>query len=145
MDTGGEGGCDLMDDNIIQLDVIRIDRNKPRKCTCKHPKFTLDTKNREVTCGCGMVHDPFEAMLNLAGRHEELNRQQRSLNDQRTQWLKEKPHSVIFKGLERSYRKGTMLPFCPSCGDMIDFKDMMSFGNAEFYRKLKAKSKGDDS
>jgi len=88
-----------------------------------------------------MTHDPFEALVNLAGRHEELNRQQTSLFEQRNQWLKEKPHSVIFKRLEQSYRRGTMLPFCPKCDQLFDFKDVNSFGNAEFYRKLEARKR----
>lgn len=50
--------------DIVQLDTIRIERQKPRKCTCdpydKH--FTVDKVNREITCGCGLVVDPYEAM-----------------------------------------------------------------------------------
>lgn len=130
-------------DNIIQLDTVRIERHKPRKCTCKVRKFTIDTTNREITCGCGLVVDPFEAMLYLTEYFEEINRQHRALNEQRKQWLKEKPHSVIFKRLEQLYRKGTMLPFCPKCNEMIDFKDMTSFGNAQFYRKLKPEKECD--
>ncbi|WP_239617289.1 hypothetical protein [Cohnella mopanensis] len=46
--------------NIVQLDTIRIERHKPRKCTCDpyNKKFTVDTVNREVTCRCGLTVDP---------------------------------------------------------------------------------------
>lgn len=126
------------DDKIIILDTIRIERNRPRKCTCEgQRKYTVDTVNREITCGCGQVVDPFEAMADLANHHEWLNRQHRAMNEQRKEWIKQKPHSVLFKQLERSYRRGTMLPFCPRCGDVFDFTELTSFGSADFYRKLK--------
>lgn len=123
-------------ENVISIDTLRINRKVPKKCTCKERKFTVDTENREITCGCGMVVEPFEACLYLATHYEQINRQHTSLNEQRQQWLKEKPHSVIFKRLEQSYSRGTMLPYCPKCSNLFDFKDINSFGNAEFYRKL---------
>lgn len=126
-------------DKLIQLDFIRVDRNKPRKCVCERPKYSVDTVNREITCECGMVIDPFEAMLNLAKHYEDRNLQHKLLNEQRQQWIKEKPHSIIFKQLERSYQRGTMLPCCPQCEQMFDFKDVTRFVNAEFYRKLEGK------
>ena len=125
--------------NIIILDTLRIDRNKPRKCTCTDRKFTVDKNNREVTCECGMTEDPFEALLYLAEHYERLNRQHESLDEQRRQWIKEKPHSVVFKQLERSYRKGTMLPSCPECGQTFDYKDISGHTNAEYFRAWKAK------
>lgn len=123
-------------DEIISLDAIRIDRNVPRKCTCETKKFTVDIENREITCGCGMVTDPFEAMLYIAKYYERINRDHESLNEQRKQWLKEKPYSVIFKEMERHYQRGTMLPSCPNCDQLFDFKQLKSWHNAEFYRKL---------
>ncbi|KZE44150.1 hypothetical protein AV540_02295 [Brevibacillus parabrevis] len=72
-------------DKLIQLDFIRVDRNRPRKCVCERPKYSVDTVNREITCECGMVVDPFEAMLNLANHYEHLNQQHRMLNEQRQQ------------------------------------------------------------
>lgn len=125
-----------MQDNIILLDILRIQRNKPRKCTCKIRKFTVDTVNREVTCGCGLIVDPFEALLYLATHYEHINEQHKALDDQRKEWIRQKPHSVIFKHLEQQYRRGKMLPFCPKCDSLFDFKEIKSWGNAEFYRKL---------
>lgn len=123
-------------DKLIQLDFIRVERNKPRKCTCEFRKYSVDTVNREITCECGMVVDPFEAMLDMANHYDRLNYKHRLLGEQRKQWFKEKPHSVLFKSLEQSYRRGKMLPCCPTCDQLFDFKDVTSFGNAEFYRKL---------
>lgn len=125
-------------DNIIQIDAIRIERHKPRKCVCKDRKYTIDSVNREITCECGIVHDPFEAMLDIAKYYERINEQHQRLAQQAQQWIKEKPHSVLFKSLERSYQRGTMLPFCPKCEQLFDFKEVTSFGNARFY-----KSRGD--
>jgi hypothetical protein len=128
-------------DNIVQIETLRIARRLPKKCTCKQRKYTVDTENREITCGCGMVVDAFEALSDLADRYDTINREHVSLNEQRKQWLKEKPHSVMFKSLERSYNKGTMLPYCPKCEKLFDFKDVTAFGNAEFYRKLEERKR----
>ncbi|MCP1306410.1 hypothetical protein [Paenibacillus tyrfis] len=127
-------------DNIIVLDTIRLDRNQPRKCTCGDGRtFRVDTVNREITCDCGLIVDPFEAMEYLAAHYDRLNREQQSLFEQREQWIKEKPHSVLFKQLEQFYRKGAMLPYCPKCQQLFDYKDIDSHGNAEFYRRLEEK------
>lgn len=121
--------------NIIQLDAIRIERHQARKCTCEVRKFTIDTVNREIICGCGLVVDPFEAMIYLGQHFEEINRRQELMDEQRKQWLKEKPYSVIFKRLEQSYSRGKMMPHCPKCNAIFDFKEIVSFSNAMFYKR----------
>lgn len=132
----------MEDDNIVVLDIIRIERNRPRKCTCQgHRNYTVDPVNREIICACGLVVDPFEAMLDLANRYEEIGRKHQALFEQQKEWISQKPHSVLFKRLEQSYRRGTMLPFCPHCNKMFDFNEVVSFGNAEIYKKLKGRDK----
>ncbi|MNC34101.1 hypothetical protein D3C75_825180 [compost metagenome] len=128
-------------DNIVVLDTLRIEHNRPRKCTCDpyNKKFTVDSVNREVTCECGIVVDPFEAMEYLARHYDRINEQHKAMHEQKREWLKEKPHSVLFKKLERSYRRGEMLPSCPICQQTFDFKDVTFFTNARFYRAMKAK------
>lgn len=133
-----------MSDNIVSIDTVRIERNIPRKCTCDeyNKRFTVDTRNRQITCGCGLIADPYEAMEHIARQYERMNDSHQALNEQRKKWLKEKPHSVMFKELERNYRKGEMLPHCPKCERLFDYKDITSHGNADFYRRLEARSKG---
>ena len=123
--------------NIVQLDTIRLERHKPRKCTCDpyDKSFTVDKVNREITCGCGLAVDPYEAMEHLAYHYERINDQHKAMDDQRQQWIKEKPYSVLFKELERHYRRGTMLPGCPECGSSFEFNKITSWTNAEYYRK----------
>lgn len=131
----------MNDDNIISIDSIRIDRKKPRKCVCTERKFTVDTENREITCGCGIVADPFEAMLYLATHYERINLAQKAMHEQAQEWKKQKPHSVLFKRLEQNYRKGVMLPSCPHCNQQFDFNQLTSWHNADFYRKMQEKKK----
>lgn len=130
-----------MSEKIIILDTLRVERNKPRKCTCdpynKH--FTIDTVNKEVTCECGMTVEPFDALKYLAEHYERINEDHKRMNDQRKEWLKEKPHSVMFKRLEQSYRRGTMLPECPRCHQPFDYTEITGHINAEYYRHWKAK------
>jgi len=122
-------------DNIIQIDAIRIARNKQRKCVCKVRKFTVDRVNREVTCECGVLHDPFEALMDIALHYERINEQHKALDEQRKEWIKQKPHSVLFKDLERNYKRGEMWPCCPNCDRPFDFKDLNSWVNAEFFKR----------
>jgi hypothetical protein len=75
-------------------------------------------------------------MSYLANFYERINRQHEALYAQAQEWKKQKPYSVIFKNLERHYQRGTMLPSCPKCEQMFDFKDIKFWSNAEFYRKL---------
>lgn len=127
-----------MDDKIIQLDAIRLERNIPRKCTCKpeERRYIVDTTNREIKCQCGITHDPFEAMEQLAKNTERINERHRALQDQRKKWINEKPYSVLFKKLEQRYKRGAMLPCCPKCNLMFDFKEIDTFGSADFYSRL---------
>lgn len=126
--------------NLIQLDVLRIERNKPRKCVCKVRRFSIDTKNREVVCDCGLWVDPFEAILEMATMHERVNEQYKRMYEQMIQWQKEKPRSVIFKRLERDYRKGTMLPACPVCDKSFDFADIVGWRHRD-HTKLDYRNK----
>lgn len=129
-----------MKDKIITLDAIRLERHKPRKCTCGDERsFTVDKVNREITCGCGMVVDPFEAMLHLAEHYDYINRQHEAMDQQRREWIKQKPYSVIFKKLEQSYQRGKMLPTCPRCSQVFDYTEINGHVNAEYYRRWKAK------
>lgn len=130
--------------NLIQIDMLRVEKNRPRKCVCKVRKFTLDTKNREVTCGCGIVHDPFEAMLYLASHYHMLNEQAVKVREQ-IDWLKQeyetlkrqKPSEAIFKELEEKYNLGRMLPMCPCCGELFHFKDIKRWSSSIFYKAPK--------
>ncbi|MFD2330069.1 hypothetical protein ACFSR7_12525 [Cohnella sp. GCM10020058] len=124
-----------MDPKIVQLDVIRIERHKPRKCTCdpEERSFTVDNVNREITCGCGMTVEPFEAMNFLAERYDRINRQHVAMDEQRRSWAKQKPHSILFKRLEQNYRRGEMLPTCPHCEVPIDPNKLTFWVNAKFY------------
>lgn len=124
-----------MTEKIVQLDVLRLERHKPRKCTCDSRRFTVDEVNREITCSCGLVVDPFEAMLELADTHERFNRQHKELYEQAQLWKKQKPYSVLFKRLEQDYQRGKMLPYCPHCNYLIELDKLTSWGNAEFYLK----------
>lgn len=130
-----------VEEKVVHLDALRLDRNKPRQCTCDphNRRYVIDTTNKQVECGCGLRVDPYEAMEDLAKRHQRLNEQQDQMYAQREQWMKEKPHSVLFKRLEREYRRGEMLPTCPECGQTFDYKNITGNTNAQFYYMQKAK------
>lgn len=128
------------ENNLLQLDVLRVERHKPRKCVCKVRRFTIDTQNREITCGCGIVVDPFDAMCEVGTMHERANEQYKRMYNQMIQWQNEKPRGVMFKEMERMYKKGEMLPRCPSCNEAFDFKDLIRYTNKKF-AKLEYRNK----
>ena len=68
---------------LIRFDLLRINRNAKKDCTCKRPSYDLDTENRRVTCTeCGAILDPFDALVLMAKRHEEVNAIQQRMIEQ---------------------------------------------------------------
>lgn len=71
-------------ENVIDFDVIKIKNNMSKKCTCLQKKFNIDPNIRKVYCKfCGGEVEPFDALYYLAKNGEELQRQVRSLLEQR--------------------------------------------------------------
>lgn len=68
---------------LIRLDLIRIDKNTKKDCTCQQPNYDLDADNRRATCvACGAIVDHFDALLKIARRHEDYNYLMQQRRDQ---------------------------------------------------------------
>lgn len=120
-------------DKIIGLDQVRISRGLGKICKCNKRKFVIDTDNRRITCNsCGAVVDPYEAMLDLAGQHEEYNRQAEYLLEQKKQITKYKPWLRVIKNLESHYRGHQMLPVCPRCSEAFYLEELTSWVGKKF-------------
>lgn len=140
---------DKLPDNVIPLTTLSINRNKKKHCTCyteyprKYPQFEIDTTNREITCQhCGIVVDPFEALLNISRRDEKMMKETNRLLLQARELANYKPWLLTIRELERKCRSGEMILSCPHCSEGILFEEMTYWINKNIElqrRKFKSK------
>jgi len=104
-------------DNIIPIDILRIERNQHKKCTCIKPKYTIDVSLREVHCKrCGAKVEPFDALTEIARDIERWNSEIERMLKQRQELADWKPWLIALRRVEKTYRGGKMIPSCPHCG-----------------------------
>lgn len=129
---------DKLPENIINIEMLRINRNIGKRCKCIEKKFTVDANNRFVYCReCGALVDPYEAIEYLARHYEQLEEETKFLLEQRREIVNYKPHMVVFRNLERDYRGKKKLPCCPKCGEGFYFEEITNWVNRENEGKSK--------
>ncbi len=130
---------DELPENVVSLEVLRINRNIDKRCKCDKPDYVVDKQNREVCCGkCGSRVDPFDAIYDLARNWERVEEDTKRLLEQRKQIANYKPHMVVFRKLEQHYRGNKdMLPCCPHCDRGFHFEELTHWRDAEFEKKLR--------
>lgn len=66
----------------VSFDLLRINKGMKKICRCNPPHYELSVENRIIMCSdCGAVVDPFEAMLSIAGYHEQLRKETKRLKE----------------------------------------------------------------
>lgn len=124
---------DELPDKLINLEVLRINRDVTKICRCYDRGFVVDTQNGMVTCNkCGAWVDPFEAITELARHRERIKDENRRLLEERKQIVNYKPHMLTFRNLEKHYRNKEMLPVCPHCHRGFYFEEITSWTNREY-------------
>lgn len=119
-------------ENVIPLKTLKINRNIRKHCTCDRRTFTIDNKNREVTCNeCGVVVSAFDALYEIATNWERFHADIERLHKQRKEIANYKPHLLKIRDLEREYRGGKMLPCCPRCKRGILLEEITWYTNKE--------------
>lgn len=132
-------------DKVVDIDVLRINRNISKRCQCQDKRFVVDPQNRAVHCGtCGAWVDPYDAIYHLATKKERMIEQVTSLLEQRREISRYKPHLVVIKQLERQYRGKKMLPTCPHCHEAFYLEELTFWTNAELVKRKRAKEKHED-
>jgi hypothetical protein len=127
---------DRLPDKIVDIDVLRINRNINKRCQCDEKKFVVDPQNRAVHCGtCGAQVDPFDAIYHLATKPETLRQQIKSLLEQGREIANYKPHLRVIKYLEQQYRGKKMLPTCPHCHQAFYLEELTFWTNAELEKR----------
>lgn len=108
---------DKLPDKIKRIDVLRVERGLMKGCHCHTMNLTLDQDTRLVFCDdCGAIVEPFDALYRMARSWERAADQIEALLKQRQELLNWKPHLVALREVERTYRGGSMIPYCPHCG-----------------------------
>lgn len=127
---------DKLPDKIIDIDILRINRNIHKRCQCSEKTFVVDPQNRAVYCGkCGAQVDAYDAMYYLAAHHEQLRARLNQMYEQAREISKYKPHLRVIKSLEQHYRGRKMLPTCPHCHRAFWLEELKHWTNAELEKK----------
>lgn len=127
-------------ENIVNLEVLRINRNIDKRCKCQDSNYVVDTENREVNCSkCGARIDPFDAMYELSLHWERVEKETERLLEQRKQIVNYKPHMIVFREIERKYRGKEMIPACPHCNRGFYFEDLNFWVNADMEKRRREK------
>lgn len=122
-------------DNILNLSILKLNRDAVKICRCENRVIEIDTVNRLVRCGtCGMLIDPFDALVELCNRHDEIYQDTKRLLEYQRQITNYKPYLRVIKNIESHYHSGKnkMLPICPSCGEPFYLEELASWTNEKF-------------
>ena len=133
-----EKGKRMEKEEPICFDLLRINKGMKKICRCNPPHYELSVENRIIICrDCGAVVDPFEAMLSIAGYHEQLREETKRLkekakvySEEANKELKRMRKSRVFREMEESYRKN-IFPRCPKCREYIDPLEITEWTNTE--------------
>lgn len=115
-------------DGVIRFDLLKINHDARKLCTCKKPHYELDMKNRMVKCtDCGAIVDPFEALETFALQYDYYADYQKKLSEE-INYLKQEAERQsrrrlklqTFKDMERAYVQNDLLPCCPHCDKPFD-------------------------
>jgi len=124
---------DRLPDKLVSLDQVRINRGLEKICQCQKRNFVIDTTNRRVTCSsCGAVVDPYDALLEIAEKREEMEKQVQQLLNQKRQIASYKPHLTVIKEIEKRYRGRKMVPICPRCNEPFYFEEISSWSGKPY-------------
>ena len=122
-----------MENKIINIDTLIINRNREKICKCSKPSFIIDTQNHIVQCKeCMAILDPFEALLKIATMFDEINNEVKNAINYRNELMKYKPHLKEAKRLEQMMREEDLLPICPKCGKAFEWNKLTSMINKNY-------------
>lgn len=123
-------------DIVFNLELLVLDYQAKKHCTCEGANIRIDGVNRLVHCGeCGAVLEPFEALKRVAQNYEAVRKDTEHLLAQRKQIASYKPHLVTIKRIEQHYRGRKMLPVCPHCREAFYLEELTSWTNAEMVER----------
>lgn len=130
----------IMDNKIVQIDVLKLDYDFKKICSCENNRFEIDVQNRLVRCmDCGAIIDPFEALMKIGKYFNEVNEQVQMCYRKINELNSYKPYLKEAKRYEAMMREKELLPICPKCGELFEWRELNSMGNKNFYKKASEK------
>lgn len=128
-------------DKVLSFTLFKVEKGREKICKCNPPHYTIDTKNRIITCDdCGATLDAFEALMSLY-KHIDGYReyQEKALEKCKTykEWAdkewRRRMKNAAFKDMDKQYQSG-MLPHCPKCGEIFDPMEITGWTNKKYVK-----------
>lgn len=133
---------DKLPEQLISLDILRVNRGLSKICKCHNRNFEIDATNKLVYCSkCHAIIEPYEALYEIANSRERIVSENERLYNQRKEIANYKPYLVAIKRIEESSRRGKMLPHCPRCKEIFYLEELTWWTSKdyckpiEYYRK----------
>ena len=112
---------------IEEFELLKINRGRKKICNCKTASYEVDTVNRIIMClNCGSIIEPFEAVLKISEKIEEIQEYQRKIIDKTKAYTEEADKEFkrmiknrVFREMDYNY-KNNLLPKCPECDKIFD-------------------------
>jgi len=136
---------------VVDIGDIRVARGMSRRppSSCRHRQLHYDQQERRVWCAdCEHNLEPFDALMVIVEQFHVAERNLHQRNETLVQAETEKLRTLAARQLDLVWRKRSMVPACPTCGNGLfpeDFKDgvMASLGReyAEAMRRRRKQQK----
>lgn len=124
----------MSDENIVSFQLLRIEKNHRKICTCNPPQYEIDTTNRIVVCKkCGAIVDSFEALTRIADHVSEYEEYQKKAREKANAYMefanqehRRRMKYAAFRDMDKQYQND-MLPICPRCNMAFEPMEIMQY------------------
>lgn len=132
---------------VVDIGDLRVSRGLSRRpaSNCRHINLVFDASERRIWCkDCELNVDSFDAFKSIAEQwasaYKDLDRRQEKLDEVE----RFKLVSLAAQQLDKVWRKRSMVPACPCCGNGLfpeDFKNGVQSMLGKDYALAKRKKK----
>lgn len=138
-EENGESGMNEDDGKVVSFQMLRIERNHRKICTCNPPSYEIDTQNRIIVCKkCNAVIDSFEAIQRIAEYTEMLENYQKEAIEEAKRHreladseFKRRMKYHAFRNMDKQYQNN-MLPVCPICHKIFEPMRITEYINRKY-------------
>lgn len=113
-------------DGVISFELLKAEVNRTKLCRCQNASYILDVNNRLVICEqCGAIMDPFDALLKIHEKQQELMEYQQKAAKRIKLFQQEANRALDLMQRYRNTRRIARLcqdglfPVCPNCKNII--------------------------
>ncbi len=105
---------------VVQIDDLRVARGLTRRpaSSCRHKQLVYDQSERRVWCkDCETDVEPFDAFFGVVQVWEQASNQHKRRERELAATEAFTIISRAAKVMDQAWRKKSMVPLCPHCGD----------------------------